>query len=389
MNKKLAFAAVFATAAGLIFAGVAPAQATSSVTVTAPITTGGDYGAVAVSNDASLVAVVSEYDGATIYNLAADTQVDVSTTTLNDSGDLGYPAFSPDNTLLYVADYDNDTVIVVDVSTGTVSRTIAGFSRPWAVTASQDGDSLYVHGYSDGNVYKVDLSNSDTVTGPINDLGSYANTMCISADGATLYSPSYGNDTLAVINTADMSITAQWDTGIDSEPYSCTTDNDRNLIVGLHGTGAVMKFAPDGSSTASAVDATPGTYGAAASCDTIYSGDYNTGGLIEALELSTLVAKTTLIPAEAPDGEGFYGYSAARSLDGSVVALGGYYGTDGLVIIQSPECADAAATPIAEPTLAQTGVNGTNTGLMAGGAAVFALLGAGIFIAFRRRAARN
>jgi hypothetical protein len=47
-----------------------------------------------------------------------------------------------------------------------------------------------------------------------------------------------------------------------------------------------------------------------------------------------------------------------------------------------------AANPV-EPTLAATGVNGSRAGLIASGGTVVALLGAGVAMAARRRAATN
>jgi LPXTG-motif cell wall-anchored protein len=58
--------------------------------------------------------------------------------------------------------------------------------------------------------------------------------------------------------------------------------------------------------------------------------------------------------------------------------------------IPALECIDAALASVAtEPVLANTGVNGAQGALLAGGAAVLAVVGAGLVIARRRKAQVN
>lgn len=387
MKKKISSVTIFLTVAGLIILGVAPAHATSSVTVTSPITVIGNYNNVAVANDGSLVAVSSMDDGLTIYDVKANSQVSIPMASLGDVEKIGYPAFSPDNKWLYVAAASDNKIIVIDLLDNSVNRSIGSFNEPWALTASQDGNSLYVQGYGDGDIHKIDLSNNDTVTGPRWTEGRTTLSMCLSADGTTLYSPNFKDGTVAVIDTSDMSQTTLWFTGTNSEPNSCTTDNEGNLIVGLFGFNTVIKFAPDGSSVVAELGVTTSPFGAAASCDVLYAASTRPHSFIGVLNLSTLAAETPLTVAENPSGSMFYAYSAARSLDGSVVAIGGQWSLDGLVIVHSPGC--VADTPPVVPALANTGVDNTNLGQMVSGAALLALLGAGVLTASRRRAVRG
>lgn len=331
----------------------------------------------AVSNDGTLVAASVEYSGVTIYNTTDDTQRDISLDTLSAS-DIGGAAFSPDNNWLYIADYGNRAVIVVDLSDDSVDRTIdMDGARTWALEASRDGNYLYVHTYSSGDIYKIALNNADTVSGPLDDTGSYAWSMCLSADGATLYSPTYSSDVIAVVDTATMTLTTTWASG-GSSPYSCEMDNDGNLIVLNYDDTTIDKFAPDGSVTTSAsVGST--SYAAAPSCDTIYVADEGTQASIPTFDLATLAAGNVIVPDEMDSVSGFWGWSADRSLDGSVVAIGGYYSADGLAIIKT----DCGASP--DPELPNTGADLTAMGISASVALGMLIAGAIALIAIRRR----
>ncbi len=384
MKKSLVSTVAIIAASALGALGVA-APASAAASLIAPILTADTassgnnyYGTAAVSNDGSLAASVVEYGGVTIYNVADGTQRDISVDTLG-SEDLGNGAFSPDNRFFYVADYENTAIIVVDLSDDSVDRTISlGFS-PWAVNVSPDGTILYVHSYSTGDIAKVVLA-TDTVTTPITENGSYAWSMCMTPDGATLYSPNYVNNTLDLIDTATMSTTTTWNTGV--QPYGCELDNDGNVIVTNYGDATVQKFAPDGTSIVSESLTTRYLYGAAPSCDTIYGADADNAATIPVLDLSDLAIGTALLPAETSGGDGFLGYNADRSLDGSVVAIGGYYSTDGLALIVTPEC---DTTPTPTPELANTGVDAAVAGISTAVAGGMLIAGAIALVAIRRR----
>ena len=389
MKKLLATTGAAVAVAGLVALGtVSPAMA--DVTVIAPIQTadtgagssGRGYGA-AVSNDGSLAAAAMEYGGVTIYNVASGAKADVSMTTLG-STDIGMVTFSPDNTYLYVADYDNSEIDVVKTSDGTIARSIALTFSPWTLEASRDGAYLYAAAYSTGGYYRITLSDDSLSTVAATSDWSYPSSMCLSADGSTLYAPNY-SDGIDVITTSDMSVNTRTVSGA-SQLYSCELDNDGNLVVGDYGNSQVLKISSaDGTILESSVDldALQSTYvySAVPSCDKIYVVDENNEASVPVLDLATLDVGTTIVPDETPSGEGFFGYNGDRSIDGSVIAISGYYATDGLVIIQSPECASASAS------LPDTGVDTSTTGISVAVAAGMLVAGAIALVAIRRRKA--
>lgn len=368
MNKNIrgALTALFAFVAAVTL--VAPAHALGTVGDNLAID--GDYGQVAVSRDGSLVAASSEYDGILIVDVATGD----SRTIVTPSNDQGFPAFSPDNSKLYVASYDPYAIYVYDLSDDSLDRTIELDTDAWTLAVSPDGNTLYYAEWGGGEVVKIELDNADAVSTPLDFDGSYQSQICLSSDGSTLYVPDYNNDELDVIDTENFTISDSWATS-GEQPYGCSMDNDGNVFVVNYNDSSVDKFTPAGDITSSAASLGDSLYSVATSCDTVYLPDEN-ASTIGVLDLATLAQQEGIeIPA---NDSGFYGHSAARSDDGSVVAIGGYYASDGLVIITTPECV------VADDSLAGTGLS-ESAGNIALAGLVAIVLGA-IVVVRRRRA---
>jgi DNA-binding beta-propeller fold protein YncE len=334
-----------------------------------------DSNYVAVSSDGALVAVVPEDGCVVMIVTVADSSFRTIDLDCGNSDEHGHPVFSPDGSTLYVPNYTSDSVEVYNLSNDTNTRDIPGMDRAWATVISPDGSTLYVHDYASGDLYKVALS-TDTVTGPLSmPNGTYVNSMCLSADGATLYVPDYDSN-LNVVDTAAWTVGTPIVIGDGVYPYGCEMDNNGNLIVNAYEYSQVAKVTmPAGTVTLSAEGMVSSLYSVVPSCDAIYLGDGNLSP-IGIANLSTLALETeTVVPTDSASGDGWYSsYGGDRSADGSVIAIGGYYGTDGLAIIKS-DCGRA--------TLSDTGVDSS----VAIGASAFALvaLAAGAFIVIARR----
>ena len=334
----------------------------------------GDYNYVAVSPDGTLVAAVPEDGCVVMIVTVADSSFRTIELDCGNSDEHGHPVFSPDGSTLYVPNYTAGSVEVYDLSNDTNTRDIGGMADAWVADISPDGNTLFVHDYSDGDLFKVALS-TDTVTGPLSlpDC-SYANSMCVSADGATLYVPDYDSN-LNVVDVAAWSVGTPIVIGESLYPYSCEMDNDGNLIVDAYQNAQVAKVSmPAGTVTLSAEDMVGSLYSVVPSCDAIYLGD-ESNSPIGIANLSTLALETaTVVPTDSASGDGWYAYYGGdRSDDGSVIAIGGYYETDALAIIKS-DC---------NPTLPNTGVD--TTAAVAASAFALVALAAGAFIVIARR----
>ena len=372
--KKLLVALPALAMAGVL--GIVGAQSANAVTTNiSNIATTGHYNMVSVSNDGSLVAASAEYDDVTIYNV----QTQATRTIATPSSDAGVAVFSPDNNWLYVASYDPNAIYVYDLSDDSLDRTISLPIDAWNLAISPDGNSLYFATYSNSDLYKIELDNNDSISDPLDAGSNSVWQMCLSSDGATLYYPDYDNNMLDVVDTSAWNITDSWATG--ANPYTCSMDNDDNVYVGNYDDTTVTKFTPDGTALTGAQNSIDTIYGVATSCNALFVGDYNSNHIVVA-DPSTLDEPGHLYEVDTNDGgSGFYTYSGARNADGSVVAFGGYYDSDGLTVLTFPECASADSTG----GLANTGASISN-GLI-GGVAMAIAGSATAFVVRRRRAA--
>lgn len=393
MKKSfVAVGAAIAVSALVAFGTVSPASATP--TVVAPISTVGVSNdratSAVVSNDGSLVAGIVQYAGITIYTVATGAKRDIAIATLGSSQLYG-GAFSPDNSFLYVADRNNGEVIVIDLSDDSVDRRINVSVDPSVMEASQDGNFLYVHDYF-GDLQQVDLSNSDALSSVLpltTPYGPYS--ACLSSDGATLFIPSFSTD-IFVVDTATMTLTNTWYSGVgNAKLYGCEFDNDGNLVMPDYNTSTVMKFNSSNGNIVSASSVLLNNvvvYFAVPSCDTIYVPATNAQATIATLNSETLSQGDPINPAETSGGNGFFGgNSSDRSLDGSVVALGGYNSSDGLVLVLSSECSTASQSGGGDsaPQLANTGVDIAASGISLAVAGGMLIAGAIALVAIRRR----
>jgi LPXTG-motif cell wall-anchored protein len=336
-----------------------------------------DYNYASVTADGTVIAVIPE-DGcvANIVTVADGTwrTIDLDC----DSAEHGHAVFSPDGSLLYVPNYTAETIEVYDLSNDTKVREISGIPEAWTLEISPDGQTLFALGYNTRDLFKVDLG-TDTVSAALANVGEAAS-MCISADGSTLFVPDY-EDNLSVIDVADWNWTDQDERifiGETVRPYSCEWDNDGNMIVNAFEYNQVAKVAmPSETVTISEEDVASALYAVIPSCDAIYLGDDNNSN-IRIANISTLALEDeTVLPSDSTTGDGWYAYYGGdRSADGSVIAMGGYYGTDALAIIKSEECAPTT------PELPNTGVD--TTAAAAGAFGLLALF-AGVFVLVARR----
>ena len=158
-------------------------------------------------------------------------QYDV-TATITVGDQPSWLAFSPDGTTAYVANYDDDTVSVIDTATNAIK---AGFSagitvgdNPLGLAVSPDGTTAYVTNWLDDTVSVINTS-TNTVTSTITGLGDGPYGVAFSPDGTTAYVTNYlvfPDATVSVINT--------------------TTNTVTSTITGLGVRPSGVAFSPDG-----------------------------------------------------------------------------------------------------------------------------------------------
>lgn len=136
----------------------------------------------------------------------------------------GEPAYSPDGETIYLPTAKNNPgIAIVDVASRTVTGFIDGtlltpqLDSPWLAKVSPDGTTLYVLNYGNTTVIVLDIASGEvTTTIPVPHAGQASN-MFLSPDGTRLTLLKYGNetDTVAIdvvnlgttptVNTLDIS----------------------------------------------------------------------------------------------------------------------------------------------------------------------------------------
>jgi YVTN family beta-propeller protein len=119
------------------------------------------------------------------------------------SGGNLYPAglsLSPDGSKLYVADNLGDSMSAIDLTTDTVT-TVAVGHNPYSTLVSKDGQTVYVSNWGDTTISVVDVSSgTPTVTQTIQ-VGTHPNAMLLNPVNNELYVSNADSDNISVIDT--------------------------------------------------------------------------------------------------------------------------------------------------------------------------------------------
>ena len=100
----------------------------------------------------------------------------------------------------YVGNFTDNTVSVIDTSTGSAIATIPVAAGPHGMAISQDGSTVYVAGDGSSSLNVIDTA-TDRVTKTI-DVGKKPNGITLTPDGKLLLVTLYGEDRIALVDTA-------------------------------------------------------------------------------------------------------------------------------------------------------------------------------------------
>jgi YVTN family beta-propeller protein len=117
-------------------------------------------------------------------------------------------AVDPDTGMVYVSNYNSDTVSVIKEATSTVTATIPVGPAPEAVAVNPTTDTIYVANFFGESVSVINGS-TGTVTDTINDVGLNPNSIAVDAATNTVYVGTYMSSTVDVINGATNVITTE------------------------------------------------------------------------------------------------------------------------------------------------------------------------------------
>jgi YVTN family beta-propeller protein len=183
-------------------------------------------------------AVALAPNGKTLY--LADSQgitpVNLSAGTAGRSVSVGHSeasflqiAITPDSKTAYVANYDTNSVVPIDIATNRAGKPIRVGSAPDAIAITPDGKTAYV---ADGNAHSVtpiDIA-TNTAGQPIQ-TGEWPGPLAVTPDGKTVYVADNGADTVTPISTATG--TAGAPIKVQSTPFALAVTPDGRTVYAI------------------------------------------------------------------------------------------------------------------------------------------------------------
>jgi YVTN family beta-propeller protein len=114
---------------------------------------------------------------------------------------------SPDSSLLYVGENDNNTVQVINTSTNDITATIAVGNLPFGVAITPDGKTLYVANAKDGTVSVISTANNAVTTTLT--VQQYPEVIAISPDGTYAYVTNHNSGNISIVDTTTNQVLSQ------------------------------------------------------------------------------------------------------------------------------------------------------------------------------------
>jgi len=114
---------------------------------------------------------------------------------------------SPDSSLVYVGENDNNTVQVINTSTNDITATIAVGTLPFGMAITPDGKTLYVANAKDGTVSVISTANNAVTTTLT--VQQYPEVIAISPDGTYAYVTNHNSGNISIIDTTTNQVLSQ------------------------------------------------------------------------------------------------------------------------------------------------------------------------------------
>ncbi|HEX6745963.1 MAG TPA: bifunctional YncE family protein/alkaline phosphatase family protein [Longimicrobium sp.] len=131
---------------------------------------------------------------------------------------------SPDGRWLYVAENLADSMAVVDLSTGRVTRRFATEPYPYGVAVAPDG-RVYVSAWGGATVSAFARRGGRLVSAGRIAVGRHPSSLLLNRAGTRLFAASASTDRIAVVDTRTRRVIAQLDDGPPAGPHEGSTPN--------------------------------------------------------------------------------------------------------------------------------------------------------------------
>lgn len=189
-------------------------------------------------------------------------------------------AVSPDEKLVFVANWNSYDISVISTENYQVIKTIKVGAIPRGVEFTPDGKYAYVCNFGGSTISKIDVASLEVIS-TINNVGISPRDMVISSKGDYAYYSSYGDGYLRKLDLQTDEVTDKIKIGI--EPRSvCMTNNNKYLFVVNYQNGTVDAVDLTDFSIIGEYDADKGAVGVALSPDNkfLWVTNQSTGSVI-------------------------------------------------------------------------------------------------------------
>jgi gliding motility-associated-like protein len=182
---------------------------------------------VCISPDGSKAYIGCSGGTSTVTVINTLTNAILNTIPVSSSGESTGITVSPDGTMLYVANYVDNTVSAVTIATGAVDVIPVG-QYPYGIAISPDGSKVYV-AFTYSNYISVISTANNTVTANIT-VGLAPQAMAVSQDGSKVYVPVSGSNNIAVIDPTTNKITTVIPLGASPVLIALSPDGTRAYV---------------------------------------------------------------------------------------------------------------------------------------------------------------
>lgn len=178
-----------------------------SASVVDTILSGNNPEGIAINPTNTLMYIANYGDGTvSVVNVVTNSVINTINLGLNNSHPYGM-VFRPDGSLAYVTDHQTNSISVINVATNTVINNITvspSTTDPQGIGITPDGTLLYVANNQANNVSVIDTATNTAINNVI--VGSSPTGVAISPDGTLAYVTNQGDATVSVIDIATNSV---------------------------------------------------------------------------------------------------------------------------------------------------------------------------------------
>ena len=148
--------------------------------------------------------------------------------TLTDQGNPIAVAVNPENNMVYVANWDSDTISVIDESNRTNNDEISVGKNPIAVAVNSENNMVYVANWGSDTVSVIDGNTSRKIANDTS-VGDSPNSLAVNPENNMVYVANWDSDTISVID-GNTSTKIANDTSVGKNPIAVAVNPENNRV---------------------------------------------------------------------------------------------------------------------------------------------------------------